>query len=64
MCVVGQRVEKEIREALVAARARGPLFHPQRYCRDLESAYQSMCARMRAGLAPVGFAVPATAADT
>jgi protein O-GlcNAc transferase len=53
-----------IRQALITARARGPLFQPARYCRELENAYQSMCARMRAGLAPVAFAVPATAGDT
>lgn len=41
-----------LRERLLAVRHEAPLFDSQRYARDLESLYDRMAARSRAGLAP------------
>jgi len=48
-----------LRAALARACAAGPLFQPAYYCRRLETAYASMCARMRTGLPPASFTVEA-----
>ncbi len=49
----------EVRTRLKAALPASPLFAVDRYARHIESAYETMAARMRAGAAPEAFAVPA-----
>jgi len=46
-----------LRSKLAAAPQRAALFDSQRFCRDLEAAYQIMAERHRAGLDPQSFSV-------
>ena len=48
----------EFTSRLAANRFRAPLFDAERFCRHLETAYEAMAARARAGLPPEGFDVP------
>ncbi|MFG1226625.1 O-linked N-acetylglucosamine transferase, SPINDLY family protein [Xanthobacter wiegelii] len=49
----------EVRARLQAALPGSPLFAVDRYARHIESAFETMAARMRAGAPPEAFAVPA-----
>lgn len=49
----------EVRARLQAALPGSPLFAVDRYARHIESAFETMAARMRAGAQPEAFAVPA-----
>lgn len=46
-----------LRQKLAASRRASGLFDPVRFCRSLESAYESMARRARDGLPPIGFSV-------
>lgn len=48
---------RPLRERLIVNRFTMPLFDAQRFCRNLERAYEIMAARARAGLAPEAFDV-------
>ena len=48
-----------LRAKILDCRATSPLFDAARYARHFEAAYRTMAERHRAGLPPVGFAVPA-----
>ena len=50
---------KEIRDRIHANRFTKPLFDAERYCHHLETAYQMMVDRAKAGLEPDHFDVPA-----
>ncbi|WP_421360196.1 glycosyl transferase [Agrobacterium rosae] len=55
---------KEIRARIDANRFTSPLFDAERYCRHLESAYETMSKQAKAGKAPDHFDVPALPART
>ena len=53
-----------LRARLAASRGSSPLFDSERHARALEAAYTLMVQRARNRLAPMHFAVPATAVDS